>query len=83
MSKGINQMNTKQLEKYVIQIKTDSRVPAYVHSLKLRSLSRTRWINEARKFDGEEAATTFRNNLLNTFMRLNFEIVKLPEVVKL
>ena len=76
-------MNTKQLEKYVIQIKTDSRVPAYVYNVKLRSLSRTRWINEARKFDGEEAATTFKNNLQYNFMRLNLEIVKLPEVVKL
>ena len=75
-------MNTKQQPKYVIKIKSDSRVPAYVYNVKLRSLSRTRWINEARKFDGEEAATIFKNNLLNDFFRLNFEIVKLPEVVK-
>ena len=77
MSKGINQMNTKQLEKYVIQIKTDSRVPAYVHSVKLRSLSRTRWINEARKFNDQETATKFCDNLTSSFFRLNFIVTKL------
>ena len=70
-------MNTKQLEKYVIQIKTDSRVPAYVHSVKLRSLSRTRWINEARKFKNEEAASKFLTTLTHDFCRLNFIVTKL------
>ena len=70
-------MNTKELEKYVIKIKTDSRVPAYVHSVKMRSLSRTRWINEARKFNDEEAATKFCNNLTNSFFRLDFIVTKL------
>ncbi len=72
-------MATKQLEKYVIQMKTKLSTPYYFKSMRVGSLTRTRWIEEARTFNTQEAALKFCQDSELFFWRGGFLIIKLKE----